>query len=80
MTTDQGTAKDHLAWCVKRAMDYANTGDMPNAWASFASDALNHSGTAHIPGDLLFGMAMFSGIYNTPREFEQFISGWAVSS
>jgi hypothetical protein len=72
------TAKEHLAWCVERAMEYANAGDMPQAWASFGSDALNHDGTRHIPSDLLYGMAMFSGLYNTPSQFKDFISGWAV--
>lgn len=74
-----GTAKEYLDWCVERAMEYANAGNMPAAWASFISDAKKHDGTAHIPEHLLFGMAMMSGTHDNPRTFEDFISGWAVA-
>lgn len=77
MTT---TAKEHLAWCVGRAMEYAERGDMTNAWASFASDVRTHVGTLHIYENPLLGMAMVSGVYSrTPAEFRRFIEGWTVS-
>lgn len=74
------TGREHLAWCVERAMEYANRGDMAQAWASFASDVTKHEATAYIAGHELFAMVMVSGIHNTPRDFEHFIGGWAVSS
>lgn len=77
---EQSTAKEHLDWCVGRAMEYANTGDMKNAWASFMSDVDKHPGTEHIRYHELAAMAMVSGIYNNPKDFRDFISGWAVAS
>lgn len=73
------TPREHLDWCVERAMEYADAGDMPSAWASFGSDVLKHEQTAYIASHTLFGMAMMSGIYRTPRDFRDFISGWAVA-
>jgi hypothetical protein len=75
-----GTAKEHLDWCVERAMEYANRGEMVSAWASFASDVTKHEGTRHIATDLLFGMEMVRQVQTSAgvRDFEQFISGWAV--
>ena len=73
------TAREHFNWCIERAMQYADAGDMPQAWASFASDVRNHPGTEHIASHLLFQMAMFSGVYDRPAEFRVFISGWAVT-
>jgi hypothetical protein len=70
--------QQHLNWCVERAMQYAHTGDMTNAWASFASDVRKHEGTEHIATHELFAMAMFSGLYDRPDQFREFISGWAV--
>lgn len=74
------TAKEHLAWCVERAMEYANAGDMPQAWASFGSDCLNHPGTRHIPGNPLYGMEMLRQVQQRmgPEEFREFVSGWNV--
>lgn len=72
-------ARHHLNWCVERAMAYAERGDMPQAWASFASDVRKHEGTKHIASHELFAMAMFSGVYDRPGDFRDFISGWAVA-
>jgi len=77
---EQSTAKQHLDWCVERAMVYANDGDWPNAWASFMSDVDKHPGTEHIRYHELAAMAMMSGSFNQPKVFEDFISGWAVKS
>lgn len=71
--------REHLQWCVERAMEYANRGDMPTAWASFASDVTKHERTEWIAGHTLFGMAMFSGLYDDPKGFRDFVSGWWVA-
>lgn len=73
------TAKEHLDWCVERAMVYARMGNWPDAWASFGSDVRKHPGTEDIGSHALLGMAMLSGLYDEPRRFEDFISGFAVS-
>jgi hypothetical protein len=74
------TAKEHLAWCVERAMEYADQGDMTNAWASFLSDCNKHPDTAHISSHLLTGMEMVRQVQTgaSAREFRQFIEGWNV--
>jgi hypothetical protein len=76
------TAKEHLAWCVERAMEYADRGDMATAWASFASDCRKHEGTAHIPTHFLFGLEMLRQVQAGAgaREFRDFVTGWAVGS
>lgn len=73
------TAREHLDWCVERAMAYADRGDWPNAWASFASDIGKHPGTEHIQTHQLLIMAMMSGLYNESRRFRDFVTGWNVS-
>lgn len=78
--TVQQTAREHLDWCVERAMAYADRGDWVNAWASFASDVNKHDGTRHIGSHALLGMAMLSGAYDRPAAFRDFITGWAVQS
>jgi hypothetical protein len=72
--------REHLAWCVERAMEYANRGEMVQAWASFGSDCMNHPVTAYIPGHLLYGMEMLRQVHADAgvRDFHDFISGWAV--
>jgi len=74
------TAKEHLDWCVERAMAYANRGDMTNAWASFVSDVKKHPGTEHIGTHELTGMTMLFQVQRGSgvREFEDFITGWNV--
>ena len=74
------SAKEHLDWCVERAMEYAEMGDMPQAWASFGSDCMKHDGTKHIPGHLLYGMEMLRQVQAGAgaREFKDFVSGWNV--
>jgi len=61
-------------------MEYADRGDMTNAWASFGSDVTKHKGTAHIARHEFFALNM---LWQTQRgdgakEFRDFISGWAV--
>ena len=74
-----GTAQEHLDWCVYRAMEYADAGDMAGAWASFASDVTKHDGTAHIARHEFFALTMLGGFENTPAKLRKFFSGWAVS-
>jgi hypothetical protein len=76
------TAREHLDWCVERAMEHANRGEMVTAWASFASDCTKHEGTAHIPVHDLFGMEMYRQVQAGAgvKDFKDFITGWAVRS
>lgn len=74
------TAKEHLAFCVERAMEYADQGNMVQAWASFLSDCNKHAGTAHISTHLLTGMEMTRQVQTgaSAGEFRHFIEGWNV--
>lgn len=76
------TGREHLEWCVERAMVYANLGEMAQAWASFASDCLKHEATRYIPSHELYGMEMFRQVASggSAKDFKDFVSGWAVGS
>jgi len=36
------TYEEHLAWCKKRALEYADAGDLANAVTSMGSDITKH--------------------------------------
>lgn len=73
-------AREHYQWCIKRAMQYAEMGDVNLAWASFAVDCLAHDATAYIPHHPAFGMEMLrqTAVGVGAEEFRRFISGWAL--
>jgi hypothetical protein len=74
------TAREHLNWCISRAMQYADNGDMTQAWASFGSDVRKHPGTAYIVTHELYGMEMLRQTMAGAgaEEFRHFISGWTA--
>ena len=39
------TCDEHLAWCKRRALEYADAGDLTHAVASMASDLKTHPDT-----------------------------------
>ena len=39
------TWDEHLAWCKKRAFEYADAGDYPSAVSSMANDIMKHPET-----------------------------------
>jgi hypothetical protein len=39
------TRQEHLEWCKKRALEYLDKGDIPNAIASMMSDMQKHEET-----------------------------------
>lgn len=43
------TRAEHLEWCKKRALEYVDAGDLPNAVASMKSDMNKHEETANYP-------------------------------
>lgn len=73
-----GEAREHLDWCVQRAMEYANAGDMSQAWASFLSDVRKHPGTEDIFSHPITGMEMLrqTNVNAGAEEFRKFITGW----
>lgn len=71
------TAKQHLEWCIARALEYYDAGDTTGAMTSFLSDVGKHEGTAHIQSTV--GMMILNLEVNRGRsEFERAMRGFAV--
>jgi hypothetical protein len=49
------TRAEHLAWCKRRALEYVEDGDLPNAIASMGSDLSKHPETKCDPHLVLAG-------------------------
>ena|SRR3990167_8495969 len=67
---------EHLTWCKKRALEYVETGDLNQAYASMASDLGKHMETADHPGIQLGMMLLMSGRLGTSAEMRKFIEGF----
>lgn len=70
------TRAEHLAWAKERALEYVDTGDVQNAYASLASDLDKHPETAGHDGITLGMMQMMGGMLNTPEQMRKFIEGF----
>lgn len=70
------TRAEHLQWCKDRALEYAEKGDLTNAWGSMVSDLNKHDETrGH--GAIQLGMMMvMSGNLKTKDEMKKFIEGF----
>jgi len=68
--------KEHLDWCRKRANEYADNGDVNNAFASFNSDMSKHSETANHLALELGTMLLLSGNLSTPDQMKDWINGF----
>lgn len=73
MTT---TREDHLNWCKSRALEILDSGDIPGAWASFASDMGKHPQTEDHSALMLGHMLLLSGHNNSAPEMRRFIEGF----
>jgi hypothetical protein len=70
------TRDEHMAWCKKRAHEYLDRGDVPNAVTSMASDLGKHPDTAGHPGIDLGMMLMMTGNLAHPTDARRFIDGF----
>lgn len=70
------TRAEHLAWCKERALEYCDSGDATNAWASMASDLSKHPETERHAGLQLGMMMLFGGHLNSVPEMRKFIEGF----
>ena len=70
------TRAEHLAWCKKRALEYVDAGDLPQAFASMGSDLGKHPETANHSGIQLGAMMLFAGHLGTPEKMRKFIEGF----
>lgn len=72
------TRAEHLRWAKDRAMDYANSGDFANAFASFTSDLTKHPElTSALELQMSLGSQMFfGGMLNSLHEMSRWIEGF----
>lgn len=70
------TRQEHLAWCKQRALEYVDSGDNTQAYASMTSDLNKHPETeGH--GAISLGMALLmSGQLSTAEQMRKFIEGF----
>lgn len=66
---------EHLDWCKKRALEYVELNDVPNALASFISDLGKHEETVDHPAIMLATGLSMGGHLSTPRQMKEFIEG-----
>ena len=70
------TRSEHLQLCKNRALEYCNSGDIQQAFASMVSDLGKHPETAKHAGIQLGVMQMFAGLLSIPSEMRHFIEGF----
>ncbi len=70
------TRQEHLTWCKKRALEYVDNGDCPQAFASMLSDMRKHPETAnHSALDIMTQMFV-RGFLSSETEMRKFIEGF----
>ena len=67
---------EHMQWCKNRALEYVDSGDLINAWASMVSDLSKHEETQGHVGIELGMMQMMIGGLKTQHEMRHFIEGF----
>lgn len=75
--TNDVTRDDHLQWCIARALEYVERGQLQDAFASMGSDLSKHEGTRDHPGIGLGAWMLLHGHLKTQEEMRQFIRGFA---
>lgn len=70
------TRQEHLDWCKTRALEYVDSGDLTNAYASMTSDLGKHPETAGHSKIQLGMMLMMKGNLKTQDEMRRFIEGF----
>ena len=70
------TRQEHLEWCKKRALEYIDRNDLPNAYTSMCSVLGKHPETSNHSAIQLGMMLMVSGKLNTQHEMQKFIEGF----
>ena len=73
MTT---TREAHLSWAKRRALQYCEAGDLPQAWASMVSDIQKHPETQMHPAIQLGTQLLIAGHLDTTETMRRFIEGF----
>lgn len=70
------TRSQHLQWCKQRALQYCDSGNVEEAFASMTSDLSKHPETKEHAA-IKLGMMMFmSGHLSSPSKMRTFIEGF----
>lgn len=70
------TRQEHVKWAKDRALQYVDSGDLTNAYASMVSDLGKHPETEGHPAITLGMMLMMDGSLSTKHEMRKFIEGF----
>ncbi len=70
------TREEHLAWCKKRAHEYLDRGDIPNAIMSMMSDMNKHPETSLAVGSVLAQLGLRVAMSGDIREACRYINGF----
>ena len=70
-----GTRAEHLAWAKQRALEYCDTGDVHQAFASLTSDLRKHDELRDHGGIELGMLLILSGHLGSVREMREHIEG-----
>lgn len=68
--------QEHLDWCKQRALEYCDSDDVNNAWASMVSDLSKHDETRNHTAIDLGNMQLVNGMLSTPADMRRFIEGF----
>ena len=66
----------HLQWCKDRAYEYLDNNDVPQAWASFASNMSKHEETANHMALNMGTAIILAGHYKSVDDMRHFIEGF----
>ena len=70
------TREEHMAWCKQRALEYCDSGNPGEAFASMMSDIRKHPETAS-PALMSLGMGLkTTGQLETTAQVRKFIEGF----
>ena len=70
------TRAEHLEWCKRRALEYVEAGELPQAFTSMGSDLSKHPETANHSAIQLGAMLLFGGHLDTAEKMRKFILGF----
>jgi len=68
--------QEHLQWSKDRAMQYVNSGDLKNAFASFMSDMGKHEETSNHAALQLGTMLLIGGHLSSASQMKDWILGF----
>lgn len=68
--------EEHLDWCKARALEYADSGELTEAFSSMVSDLRKHPETENHGAIALMFAQLMAGFLDTPENMRKFIEGF----